>query len=53
MSINEHKYIKLLDYAINQGAARLQWVAAPDNLAAQKLYGSLEAQKSEWLFYSY
>lgn len=41
------------DYAINQGAALLQWVTAPDNLAAQKLYDSLEAKKSEWLFYSY
>ena len=41
------------DYAKQHNAARLQWVTAPDNQTAQTLYDKLDAQKSEWLFYSY
>ncbi len=48
---------KLIDhcrnFALNKGAARLQWVTAPDNLAAQKVYDSLNVKRSEWLFYTY
>jgi len=40
-------------YAKEQGAARLQWVTAPDNKAAQALYDGLDANKSSWLFYTY
>ncbi len=40
-------------YAKQHQAARLQWVTATDNTAAQALYDTLEAQKSHWLFYSY
>ena len=40
-------------YAAEQGAARLQWVTAPDNTQAQALYDALDTRKSSWLFYSY
>lgn len=40
-------------YAAQQGAVRLQWVTAPDNQTAQKLYDSLETKKSSWEFYTY
>lgn len=40
------------DYALSQGAARLQWVTAPDNSTAQAVYESLGAKKSQWLFYT-
>ena len=40
------------NYASEQGAARLQWVTAPDNETAQKCYDGLPTQKSEWLFYT-
>ncbi len=40
-------------FALKKGAARLQWVTAPDNTAAQKVYDSLNVKKSEWLFYTY
>lgn len=40
-------------FAQKQGAARLQWVTAPDNEAAQKLYESLDTNKSTWHFYTY
>ena len=40
-------------FAVKQGATRLQWVTAEDNLAAQKLYESLNTNKSTWHFYTY
>lgn len=40
-------------YAAENGAARLQWVTAPDNEQAQKLYESLNTSKSTWHFYTY
>lgn len=40
-------------FAAQGGAARLQWVTAPDNEAAQTLYDSLETSKSTWCFYTY
>lgn len=40
-------------FALAEGALRLQWVTAPDNIAAQKLYDSLNVKKSEWFFYVY
>ena len=40
-------------YALTHGAARLEWATAPDNARAQRLYDSLEANKSTWYFYSY
>ena len=40
-------------YAAKNGAARLQWLTAPDNKQAQSLYDSLETGKSEWLLYTY
>lgn len=40
-------------YAANNGAVRLQWVTAPDNEQAQKLYDSMNTSKSTWHFYTY
>ena len=40
-------------YASENNASRLQWVTAPDNEAAQKLYDSIDASKSNWHFYAY
>lgn len=40
-------------YAELQGAARLQWVTAPDNKQAQELYDSMDTGKSMWCFYTY
>jgi ribosomal protein S18 acetylase RimI-like enzyme len=40
------------NYAANNGAARLQWVTAPENEQAQKLYDSMNTGKSTWLFYT-
>lgn len=40
-------------YASSNGAARLQWVTAPDNKQAQKLYDSMNTSKSTWYFYAY
>ena len=40
-------------YAAKNGAARLQWVTAPDNVQAQKLYDSMNTGKSTWHFYTY
>lgn len=40
-------------YAAKHGAARLQWVTAPDNEQAQKLYDSMNTGKSTWHFYTY
>lgn len=41
------------NYAAENGAVRLQWVTAPDNEQAQKLYESLNTGKSTWHFYTY
>ncbi len=41
------------DYAKINGACRLQWVTAPDNIQAQKLYDSMNTSKSNWHFYTY
>jgi len=40
-------------HAAENGAARLQWVTAPDNEQAKKLYDSLNTGKSTWDFYTY
>lgn len=40
-------------YAQTQGAQRLQWVTAPTNHTAQRLYDGLPTRKSEWFFYTY
>ncbi len=40
-------------FAKSNDAARLQWVTAPDNEPAQKLYDSMNLNKSTWLFYAY
>lgn len=40
-------------FTADNGAARLQWVTAPENEAAQKLYDSLNTNKSSWHFYTY
>jgi len=39
-------------FAKENGAARLQWLTASDNHAAQKLYDSLDTSKSDWVFYT-
>jgi ribosomal protein S18 acetylase RimI-like enzyme len=49
-----HKLIeRCRSFAAENGAARLQWVTAPDNEQAQKLYDSLNTGKSTWFFYTY
>jgi len=40
-------------YAAKHGAARLQWVTAPENEQAQKLYDAMNTGKSIWQFYTY
>ena len=40
-------------FASLNGASRLQWVTAPENKQAQKLYDSLDTGKSTWHFYTY
>jgi len=40
-------------FAANHGAARLQWVTAPENEQAKRLYDSLNTGKSTWSFYTY
>jgi GNAT superfamily N-acetyltransferase len=37
--------------ARGRGAAHLEWSTAPDNLAAQRLYDSTGAERSEWVEY--
>lgn len=37
--------------ARDRGAAHLEWVTAPDNRAAQRLYDSTGARRSEWISY--
>ncbi|BFM05025.1 GNAT family N-acetyltransferase [Halioxenophilus aromaticivorans] len=41
------------EFAAESGAFRLQWVTAPANEQAQKLYDSLDTNKSTWHFYTY
>jgi ribosomal protein S18 acetylase RimI-like enzyme len=41
------------DFAKENDAARLQWVTAPENEPAQKLYDSMGLSKSSWYFYTY
>lgn len=38
-------------YAKANGAARLQWLTAPDNKPAQSVYNALGAQHSSWELY--
>lgn len=40
------------EFAKSKSAVRLQWVTAPDNETAQKLYDSLDTNKSTWYFYA-
>lgn len=40
-------------YVVDNGAARLQWVTAPDNEPANRLYQSMNTQQSSWYFYTY
>jgi len=40
-------------FAAEKGCARLQWVTAPDNESAQRLYDSMETGRSTWQFYTY
>lgn len=42
-----------LGFALNKGAARLQWLTAEDNEPAQRLYDSLDTNKSIWKVYTY
>ena len=51
--IGKHLIEHCRDFAKSNGAARLQWVTAPDNEQAQKLYDSLNTGKSTWYFYTY
>ena len=48
---------KLIDHCWNyaqiNNAARLQWVTAPENSAAKKLYDSMNTNQSHWDFYTY
>jgi len=39
------------DVARERGSPHLEWVTAPDNLTAQRLYDSTGAERSEWLEY--
>jgi GNAT superfamily N-acetyltransferase len=39
------------DVARERGAAHLEWATAPDNHAAQRLYDSTGADRSEWVEY--
>jgi len=41
------------NYALNNGAVRLQWATSLDNLQAQKLYDSMDTIKTTWHFYAY
>jgi len=40
-------------YAKSNDAARLQWVTAPENSAAKRLYDSMNTNQSHWDFYTY
>jgi GNAT superfamily N-acetyltransferase len=39
------------EVARERGAASLQWATAPSNIAAQRLYDSTDAERSEWVEY--
>jgi ribosomal protein S18 acetylase RimI-like enzyme len=39
------------DAAASRGIAALDWVTAPDNLTAQRLYDSTGARRSDWISY--
>jgi GNAT superfamily N-acetyltransferase len=39
------------EVARERGATQLQWMTAPDNLTAQRLYDSTGAERSEWVAY--
>jgi GNAT superfamily N-acetyltransferase len=39
------------DVARERGAHHLEWVTAPDNAAAQRLYDSTGAEREEWIAY--
>ena len=39
------------DVARERGAQRLEWATAPSNEAAQRLYDSTDAKRSEWVEY--
>ncbi len=39
------------DVARERGAAHLEWVTAPDNHTAQRLYDSTGAERSDWVEY--
>lgn len=41
------------DWAKNKGCARIQWLTAPDNAPAQRLYDSLPTKKSNWNIFVY
>ena len=47
---------KLISHAFKvakaMGFSRLQWLTSQDNIAAQKLYDNLSANKSSWYFYA-
>ncbi|PKA16387.1 GNAT family N-acetyltransferase [Leptospira haakeii] len=51
--IGESLIVHCAMYAKSQGAARLQWVTAPDNLNAQALYNKVGAKQSSWEFFTY
>ena len=38
--------------ARERGAAQLEWATAPNNVAAQRLYDSTGAERSEWVEYA-
>lgn len=40
-------------FAGKNGASRLQWLTAADNAPAQKLYDSMNTNKSSWQLYTY
>lgn len=48
---------RLVDYcwkfSQERGAVRLQWLTAPENEAAQRLYDSMDTGRSVWCFYTY
>ena len=52
LGVGRRLLLQCQQYAKAAGAARLQWVTAPDNAAAQKLYDDIATSKSSWLFYT-
>lgn len=41
------------EYALEHGAACLQWATSLDNIQAQKLYDSMNTKTTTWHFYTY